>query len=146
VIINCLHGYFIVREETRGEAALFNSTFGQDLTKKNDYYTFSFLADAENYSLIAKPWLAVPATATYQGEIWEVMEQNGFVYNYISGAVVPINSITTRYEVTKLNDGYTSRFLLLPGSVDKDWNRVASYQCFANLRTLTFNYSELTYA
>lgn len=144
--VTCLHGYFQFREDRFGEVAKFNTIYDQDLVAKDDYFTFSMLALAKSYSLLASPYLGVPAIKTYAGEPWEVMKQNLLVYDPFLKRVVPIVSVVATFDATPLYNGYMARGLIQPGSLNKTWMRVKSYRAHFSLSDLVFNYSELSYA
>jgi hypothetical protein len=146
VKIACLHGYFLFTEDKQGEVAEFNSLYEQDLVPKDNYYTFELLADAKLYSLVASPYLDLPATVTYAGNPWDILEQNAFVYNFNTKLVVPFVSITTKIEPIQLYNGYTLRGLIQPGSVNNAWMRIKNYKCHLDLKKMIFDYSEVVYA
>lgn len=144
--ITCLHGYFIFRESYSGEIARFNTDFGQDLVAKKDFYTFSLLKNTPEYSFVGTEFLNLIGTVVYEGEPYEVMEQNGFIYDFTVQSLKPLESITTQIDPARLLDGYQSRGLIIPGSVTKSLQRVTGYQCGFDFPTLNFSYSEIFYA
>lgn len=143
--IDCLNGYFIFRESACGDAAKFNSYFSQDLTALDTYYTFSALVDMPSYSLLGAIFLSTTATATYEGRPWELFRENGLVYNFISKAVVPTVSVTSKVSPLRLNSGYAANGLIMPGSITPDWLRVTGYRAHLDTETFEFQYSELFY-
>lgn len=146
MIIKCIHGYFIVREQDEGEVARFNSLYSQDLKPKDDYFTFDALVDAPSHSLIAQLFLGLPAVKTYSGQPWEVMEQNSFVYDFTLKAVRPIASITNVVKLQRRLDSWFMKGLIQPGSATSDWQKITGYTCHLDIKSaLTYNYSELTF-
>lgn len=143
--INCQHGYFRFYEDVIGDAGHFNSFFGLDLVRDQDFFTFSRLESAPKYSLLGKTYLGAVTTQSFQGEPWEVMEANGLVYNFQTGLLVQILSITTQIELFQSQYCFISKGLILPGSLTKDGKRVKSYQGHYSFRTQRFKYSEVTY-
>lgn len=147
MIIQCLHGYFIVREQITGEIARFNSLFGMDLVANGDHYTFAALVDAPRYSILGKPYLGLLATATIEADNpWEVMEANGYVYNFETGFVIPISTVTRQISPFRRYDSYFLSGLIMPGSINaKTFGRVTGYTCQIDVNDslLKFNYSEL---
>lgn len=144
--ITCLHGYFIFREDSFGEVATFNSLYAQSLSAKDDYYTFTFLRDAPNYSIVSKPYLNLPATKTFAGMPWEVMAQNGFVYDVGADALKPILTVPSQTDPRRLATSFSLRTLIPAGSLDETLRRISGYQCRLDIGTFTYNYSELFYA
>ena len=67
--IKCLHGYFIFEETKLGQVSHFMSLFGLGLVPKQDYYTFTDLEDAPDYSVIGGDYLGAVATKTFEGLI-----------------------------------------------------------------------------
>lgn len=146
MIINCIHGYFIVREQIEGEVARFNSLFEQDLTAKDDYFTFAGLVHSPEHSLIAQPFLGIPAIASYAGKPWEVFEQNSFVYDFTLQSVTTILSVTNRVTLNRRADSWFMKGLIQPGSVTSDWQRITGYTCHLDIfHSLTHNYSEIVF-
>lgn len=86
----CRHGHFAFYPDYVLEVSAFSDFHDQDLVMENDYYTFEGCAEAPNYSLTGMPYMnLLPAIVTYAGKPWEVFRENGFVYNLLTGLVVP---------------------------------------------------------
>ncbi len=85
----CRHGHFAFFPEDAGDINRFRVYYGQELVRVGNYYTFPGLEDAPKYSLLGSPYLGVPATKTFEGEPWEVMEANGFVYFFETDTIGP---------------------------------------------------------
>lgn len=148
MIIKCIHGYFIVREQSEGEVARFNSIYETELVTEHDYFTFSQLVGAPEHSILGQSYLGLIATATYAGKPWEVMEENGYVYDFTLDVVRPIASITSLISPVRRLDGYWAKGLIQPGSINNISGRVTGYTChFDPKDSLTqYRYSEITYA
>jgi hypothetical protein len=145
MIFSVQHGYFICREEYSGEVAEFNSRYDQDLVAKDDYYTFSLLRDAQDYSIKFLPYLGVIATKTYHGPVPEIMRQNGLTYNFFTGFVQPMATVGIVASFIRRYTVYTSRGLIIPGSLTETGEIIKGYQCRYDSSSLNFNYTELFY-
>lgn len=143
--IECLHGFFIFREVEVGQISDFMSFTGFNLVKWRDAYTFSGLELAPDFSIIGKPVLSVPATATIEGEPWEVFEENGIVYDFGKGLVLPITSIIQSVKINLAGNRYVSNGLILPGSLTVDGKRVKDYSAWFSKESLRFLYSAVGY-
>lgn len=143
--IRCIHGYFIFEETKVGQLSDFMSRFGFELVSVGPYYTFSDIALAPRHSLAGLDLLGVPAIATFEGEPWEVFEENSMVYDFSSGFVVPISTITQTTKIDQAGNRFVSPGLILPGSVTADGSRVKDYSAWYSRDTLRFLYSEVSY-
>lgn len=146
MIVTCLHGYFIFTEDLMGEVAFFNSFYSQNLVAKNNYYTFSKLALAPIYSVAPLPYLDVPTTKTYCGEPWEVMRENGIVYNFTLGIAQPKSAITATTPITRTKYGYRTNGIIQPGSFSPDLKKITGFQGRIDFDTQSFDYTEIFYA
>lgn len=143
--IDCLHGYFKFNETKMGELSDFVSLFELDLVSVDDYFTFKFLENAPDYSIKGGTYLGALATKTFEGQPWEIMRENNLVYDFLSGLVVPISTITDRLSIYKAANYYFSDGLLLPGSVRDDGLRVKDYSAGYVFGSGKFKYSEVKY-
>lgn len=141
--IKCINGYFIFDETDLGQLSNFMSRYGLTIVRSENYYTFEFLADAPKYSIAGGLYLGAPAIATYEGEPWEIFNQNSLVYDFTLGLVVNINTIVKVIEIDIAKDYYLSNGLILPGSRLKDGTQVKSYSAWYDKKTLQFKYSEV---
>ena len=121
------------------------SLTGLELVPYGRAYTFADLEDAPDYSLATKALLGVPATATFEGEPWEVFEANGFVYDFSKGLVMPIASVVANVQVQQAGNRFISPGLILPGSLTAEGDRVKDYSAWFSRDTLRWLYSEVTY-
>ena len=143
--IKCLHGYFIFQELKNGQMSDFMARFGLDLGQVGPYYTFADIEEAPRYSLQGKELLGNVATENYEGEPWEIFEQNGLVYDFNQGLVLPILTVTTVTDISQAGNKFISPGLILPGSLTADGDRVKDYSAWFSRDTLRFTYSEVGY-
>lgn len=143
--IRCLHGYFIFDELKAGQISQFMSLFGFAISAVDNYYTFDFLKAAPEYSITAKPYLGVPAVATFEGSPWEIMRANGLVYDFDLDLVKPILAVTTLFQIETAANYFVSDGLILPGSVTADGSRVRDYSAWLSFDSMKFKYSEVSY-
>lgn len=143
--IDCIHGFFIFREDAAGEASKFMSLFGLSLVKEKDFYTFETIAEAPRYVLEGGTYLGAPALVTYEGEPWDIMRENSLIYNFNLDTVVPIASITQRISIAPAGNIFISSGLILPGSVKDDGSRVKDYAARYLFDQSRFKYSEVAY-
>lgn len=141
----CLHGFFIFQETKVGQVSDFMSLTGLSLVPWRDAYTFEDLAEAPDFSLAGKALLGVAATKTFEGEPWEVFEANGFAYNFDTGLVVPIQSVTQQVVIQLAGNRFISNGLILPGSLTAEGERVKDYSAWFSRDTLRWLYSEVEY-
>ncbi len=143
--VKCLHGYFIFTETRVGQISDFMSMTGLEIVPFQDFYTFADLEDALKYSIAGATYLGNVATATFEGHVWEVFEANGLIYNFNTGSLVPISSITQVVEIKNVGNKFVSGGLILPGSVKDDGSRVRDYAAWYSRDTQKWSYTEVTY-
>lgn len=143
--VRCLHGYFIFQEMRPEQIADFTQRTGLTLASVDDYYTFDFIKEAPEFSLLGKPIFGVPAIKTFEGKPWEVFEQNKLVYDFTKGLVVPILSIVRPVTISQSGNKFVSSGLIQPGSLTAGGNRVTDYSAWFSRDKLSWNYSEVTY-
>lgn len=141
--VNCLHGFFIFEETSVGQVSDFMALTGLSLVQWRDAYTFHALATSPRYSIKGAPIHGIPALKTFEGEPWEVFEENELVYDFTSGQVVPITSVAVRTTVKPAGNRYISPGLILPGSLLPDGSRVQSFSGWYSRQTLRWLYSEV---
>lgn len=147
--LRCLHGYFIFEETRPAQVSDFMRYTGLTLVPCGTYFTFEHLKNMPTFSIKGKALqigkTPLPATKTFSGEPWEVLEANGFVYNFQMGILQSIQSIS---QVVSIDDGgnrYVSSGMILPGSLTAEGKRVKDYAAHFSRSTLRFLYSEVTY-
>ena len=145
VRVKCLHGYFIFTEMKVGQVSDFISMTGLELVQKNNFYTFSGLNSVPEYSLAGADFMGVTAAENYEGEPWEIFQANGLVYNFSTGVVQTISSITTRSTLKKAGNRFWSPGLILPGTLMESGLRVKDYAAWFSRDTLKWLYTDVTY-
>lgn len=143
--IDCINGFFIFTELKVGQISDFMKYSGLDLVKLNGFYTFSDLEEIPGFTIAGTPFLNLVSTKTYQGEPWELFDQNGVVYNFLTGLLVPIVSVTQLIKLSVAGNKFITSGLILPGSLTPEGKRIKSYSGYFSRDTLNFNYSEVDY-
>lgn len=143
--IKCLHGYFIFEEQRAGEVSDFISLTGLNLVRKENYFTFEALETAPDYAIKGSTYLGAAVTKTFAGKPWEILEANSLIYNFDTGLLVPITSVTQRTSISAAGNVYVSPGLILPGSLTDEGARVRDYAAWFSTETMRFRYSEVSY-
>lgn len=146
--IDCAHGYFRFSETAPGQLARFTSRYGFELARARggEWFTFADLLEAPDYSIAGGTFLGAPTAVTFEGDPSEVMRQNGLVYNFALGLVVPLASIVQSAPISAAGDVFVSTGMILPGTVTDDGSRVTDYAAFYLHDQGRFKYSEIDYA
>lgn len=140
--VRCVHGYFFFEESSTGQLSDFMNRFGLSIVPNGDHFTFEFLKDAPTYSIKGNTYLGALATKTFEGTPWDIMRENKLVYNFQTGMVVSLLSVTTITPLYNSGRYYFSNGLILPGSLTDEGLRVTDYS--ARYSELRFKYSEVT--
>lgn len=141
--IDCINGFFIFRELRVGQVSDFMRYSGLTLVKWRDAYTFEGLENVPEYSQAGAPFLNLVASETYQGEPWELFDQNAVCFNYLTGLIVPFLSVAQNIKISTAGNKYVSNGLILPGSILPNGKKVKTYSGYFSRDTLNFNYSEV---
>lgn len=142
----CRHGHFAFYPEKASDIAKFSTFFDVTLKRERDYYTFEGLFGADTYSILGKPFLNLPAITTYQGEPWEVMRENNYVYHLQTGLIVPKLAIISVIDIPYVGSYFRAGgSLIQPGSRTLLGRQILSYAgVFVeegySLRVLEFDY------
>lgn len=132
----CRHGHFAFYPKTEREVARFASIFNQVLLRQDDFYTFAFLKDAPEYSLLGKPYLGLPALVTYAGKAWDVLRENGFVFDFTLGVIKPKALSISIVNLVLIDDFWTCDVpLIVPGSLTNLGSKIVSYDAQLDLET-----------
>lgn len=123
----CVHGYFFIDEFKSGDISKFASKFELEIVPKDWYYTFAFLEDAPNYSIAGGEYLGAAATVTFSGEPWDVMRENGLVYDFSAGLLKPLATVVQKADINTGANYYLSDGLIMPGSLTDGGLRVKDY-------------------
>ncbi len=124
----CRHGHFAFYPRNASDIQRFSHAFEETLEREEDYFTFSNLAGAKNYSLLGKSYLNTTAVKTFQGTPWRVMKENNLVYNVQLGLLVPKLSIVGVVDLTQKGFFFVCNVpLLQPGARTILGNQILSY-------------------
>lgn len=85
----CRHGHFAFYPREATDVARFANYFNLTLVAEDDYYTFPILKALKPYSLIGFPNPILPAIAMFEGRKWDIMRENMWVYDLVTGLIVP---------------------------------------------------------
>ncbi len=145
--VRCLHGYFFFEEDTVGEIARFCGIYDLTLVPKDWYYTFEDLEEAPDYSIKATAYISPLAlcTETFAGTPWDVMRKNKLVYDFTAGKVKKIETVTTILRLEEAQNYFYADGLLLPGSINKNGQRVTDFTGQFRADALKFKYTEVFY-
>lgn len=144
--IKCQHGFFTFEETSVGQVSDFQSRYEIAIAPFRDRYTFEDLIDAPTHSIKNALYMGQTALKTFAGEPWDVFKANGLVYNFNTGLIVPISSVTETVDITLAGNRFFSSGLILPGSVTADGSRVTDYSAWFSRATYRWLYSEVSYA
>lgn len=142
----CRNGHFAFYPKDENEIFLFSTFFEETLVRESDFYTFSFLKDAPKYALKGKAFLGLTAVKTYSGEVWEVMKENGFVYNLATKALVLKSAVTTAID-PQVSEGFflAESPLIQPGSRISTGQQLLSYDAEYDCNTSQLKVFEVQY-
>jgi hypothetical protein len=142
----CRHGHFAFIPNDAEQISRFASYFDKEVERDGDFYTFPLLAGAPKYSLAGKLFLNLPAVTTFEGEPWEVMRENGFVYSLATGLLVLKESITTLINPPQTGFFFLAQTpLIQPGSRNASGDQVLSYDAEWVQRAYQLRVSEFQY-
>ncbi len=124
----CRHGHFAFYPREAGDINRYARHYGQELVRDGDFYTFPRLQGAPKYSLQGKPYLTVPAVKTFEGEPWEVMKENGWVYLIAADIIVPKATIVGKAPLSETVFYFLAQNILVqPGSFLANGEKAMSY-------------------
>ena len=142
--VKCLHGFYIFTETTAGQISDFINKTGLEIEPKDDYYTFSALKDAPNFSLKGGKLLGFNAPHTFSGNPWEVFKANGVVYDIETGLLKLKTAITTQSKVSPAGNYWFSNGLLQAGCTTQFNKRVIDFDAWYSRARGTWIYTEVT--
>lgn len=144
--ILCRSGHFAFYPDASSDISHFCSLYKTNLARENDYYTFPALVGLPDYSLPVLPYKNLPAVVRYEGQPWEVMRENGFVYSLTLKVLVPKLTIVGLIDMPA-SSGYfvSSTPIIQPGLLTKNGQRLMSYDAeldfgIQKLRVREFDY------
>lgn len=141
----CLHGFYIFEENKAGEISDFVSYTGLKISPYRSYFTFEFLSTAPRYSIKGKPYLGFTAIKTFEGEPWEIMRENGIIFDFTLNILKPIVSVTQVTPLKLVGHKFISSGLILPGSLTEEGQRVKDYAAHYSKESLRWLYSEVSF-
>lgn len=129
--ILCRHGHYAFYPDYASELAEFCQHFEITLEREDDFYTFPQLIGLADYSLKTLVYKDLPATKTFEGKPWEVMRENGFVFNLSLNKLFPRQSITSILTPVQTG-GFISVDvpIVQAGSLVPTGNRIVDYDAF----------------
>lgn len=143
--ILCRHGHFAFYQGYPGEMAEFMDYWKVELERSGEFYTFPLLAKAPKYSIQGKPYLGLPAKVTFEGEPWEVLRENGFVFSVALKRLVPKEAVVTPLELAQTEFYYLADFPLIQPGARLNGRQVLSYDALYNDALIQTKVSELSY-
>lgn len=125
----CRHGHFAFYPRTSEDIGRFQQYYQTELVAEADYFTFPELVGLPRYSILARPYGNLIALATYEGRsAWEVMRENGFVYDVTTALLLPKLSVTNMVKLPQTTYySITQRTLVQPGALTVAGTRILSY-------------------
>lgn len=100
--IICEFGYYKFYPETPNDLVVFSDTYGVDLVKVEDFYTYPKLASLPDYSIKGQLFGGIEAIVNYAGKPWQVFQQNKLNYDPESDRIT-LNDITGVVGETQTN-------------------------------------------
>lgn len=147
--IKCKHGFYIFEETNPAQMSDFMRYSDLEIVPRGTIFTFKDLELAPEFSIIGKPIeigsSPLPAVADFAGEPWEVLEANQMVYDFTTGLLRPIDSITRIVSIDDGSNRFIAQGLILSGSLTVEGKRVKDYAAHFSRTTQRFLYSEVTY-
>lgn len=147
MIVNCRHGHIAFYPDSLSDITRLSRNFGVTLVKDGDLFTFPALAGAPRWSLPALTWLGVPAVVAFEGRnSWDVMRENGFVFNVALQRVVPKETVVGSVSIQGTQDYFmVAGGIIQPGMRDDSGAQVLSYHGRLDLNLGTFRLTEFAY-
>lgn len=143
--IKCIDGYFIFEPQKLTQLSDFIYLTGFDLVRHKDFYTFRYLSELESFCVKGINFGNLTAKITYEGEPWDILNKNGFVYDFNLNALRDINGVTTVIGLRKAENYFISNGLIQPGSINGRGLKIKGYECYFSRAFNTFKYSEVTF-
>lgn len=143
--ILCRHGHLAFYPRDAEDISRFSNLFDVELVKERDFYTFQRLQGAADYSLALKPYLTLPATRTFEGDPWDLMRENNWVYHIATDLIVIKTAVTEVIQLPAIGFCFLAESpIIQPGSITEG-GRILSYsgewnQGKAQLKITEFDY------
>lgn len=143
--INCINGYFQLRETSPGEINKFIQNYGFDLVLLKDYFTFSFLNNAPEFSIQGGEYLGVVCSKTYSGEPWDIMKENNIIYDFIDNKAKLLNQVIKSVTIVRSSLYYVINGLVMPGSLTDEGSLIRTYEAWYDFKTNRFKYGRIDF-
>lgn len=144
--ILCRHGHFAFYPRGVSDIARFVNRYGVSLQRVQDFYTFESIAEAPDYSITGKTYVNLPATETYEGNPWDVMRENGFVYDLSTSLLVPVDAISILINPARTGLYFTSQTpLIQPGSRNIAGDTIMTYDAEFDFSAFMLRVREFQY-
>ncbi len=143
--IKCQHGFFTFEPEAYAEVVEFSNLIGMDIVPYGDKYTFDGLQLAPDFSVKDALKFGYPNTITFEGEPWEVFERNAVVFDFLTGTVVPIASVTKIVKLELAANNFFFNGLIPAGAKTPDGQVIKNYSAWFFFSSNRFIYSEVGY-
>lgn len=142
----CRHGHFAFYPRNEIEVSRFNAIFNQPLFRDEDFYTFALLKAAPTYSLKGKAYLGATALVSYASSPWEILRQNGFVYDFTEMTLRPKAQIVSVINLAVTEDYWAADApLIQAGGFDSSGQKIVSYDGEIDLQTSQLRLFEVEY-
>lgn len=125
----CRHGHIAFYPTSPTDVRDFVETYGIELIRVGDFYTFGAIAAAPRYSIEGHKYLTVTATKTFEGRgPWDIFRENNWVYSISTAAIVLKTSVNETENLLLSNDCFVSTSALIqPGAKNMAGDRILSY-------------------
>lgn len=143
--ISCQKGYFYFEPQSLTQLNDFVYLTGFSLVKVGTSYTFAFLQDCESFSIKNHVYKNLTAKITYSGEIWDIFDKNGFVYDFELNILRDISLVTEVVDLKRGVNYFFANGLIKPGSLTFQGDKIKSYECYFSRINNQFKYSEVEF-
>lgn len=123
----CRHGHLAFYPRRASDVARYIRFFETEMERLEDFYTFPELVEAEHFSIAGRSYLGLVATVTFEGRPWDVMRENGFVFDVTKRKLVRLASVSLTVELPLSDHYYIAPPLVQPGSRDRSGRKILSY-------------------
>jgi len=142
----CRHGHFAFYPRDEKDISLFASYNELELVRVGDYFTFESISEAPDFSLEGLAYLNLTASETYEGNPWEIFRENNFVYDLANDEIKLKTQVSNSVKLPQTGPFYCPPvFLIQPGSILADGNRVMSYDAEFDQESYQLKVREFAY-
>jgi len=143
--IKCINGFFIFEPQTLTQLSDFIYLTGFNIVRFKDYYTFKILSELPNFSIKDLSFSNLTAKTTSEGEPWDLLDRNGFVYDFTLNQLRLFDSVTQVVDLRQAQSYFLSNGLIQPGALTIGGSKIKSYECFFSRTVNSFKYSEVVF-